>query len=106
MASPFINSWIWKIQISDDIKKESLLNPQSSKNITFNEAKSFMRSRCKNIEQTLLDGQTMNVDGYDVYVFLHGRGGKYCISMVNTFVLEVKAVHCGGEEKKRQYWNL
>jgi hypothetical protein len=79
---------------------------QSSKNITFNEAKSFMRSTCKNIGQTLLDGKTMKVDGYDVYIFLHGRGGKYCISMINTFVLEVKAVDCGGKEKQRQYWNL
>ena len=75
----------------------------SSTSISFNEAKIFMKNRCRDIGQTYIDGKGINVDNTRTYVFLT-QGNRhpdfYCVTMITENKLEVLKTDCGRSEKK------
>ena len=81
-------------------------NVNSSKTITFGEAKQFMKTRLNNVNQTLMASKTVVFEGKKVYMFMSvTEDGSTCISAVSEFKLEVMSVDCGITEVKVQQWN-
>lgn len=79
---------------------------QVSKKITFSEARSFMRERLSNVNQTLMDSKTTSFDGKTIYMFLSvTENGTVCVSGVSEFALEVIASDCGDVYIKTEEWN-
>ena len=74
--------------------------------VSFQEAKRFMEKRCKNINQSYVEGKAVTLPEGEVYAFL-SQGirypNKFCVSMVNAHTLDVQAVDCGGNEKVEQF---
>ena len=71
--------------------------------VSFENAKNFMKKRCENISQEYLDGYETQFDGVKTYLFLTRNGEKYCSSLVSDRKLEVLAADCGGIEKKVEF---
>ena len=79
----------------------------TSPKISFEEAKSFMEDRCKNISQTYIKGITIQEDQEGIYLFLSesiDHNGMYCISTVSKNELKVIDADCGRAEKLTQFY--
>ena len=74
----------------------------SSTSISFNEAKIFMKNRCRDIGHTYIDGKSSSLDNTRIYVFLT-KGIRhpdfYCVTMITENKLEVLKTDCGKYEK-------
>jgi hypothetical protein len=75
----------------------------SSNNVSFREAKTFMKNRCGDIGQTYIDGKSSSLDNTRIYVFLT-KGIRhpdfYCVTMITENKLEVLTTDCGKSEKR------
>lgn len=74
--------------------------------VSFSDAKAFMKNRCININQRYLQAKHASLPEGDLYMFLTQsieHPHIYCISAINTHVLNVGAVDCAGVEKIEQF---
>lgn len=69
---------------------------KSVENVSYAEAKSFIRNRCNNIGQRLIDSTPYHTGNNKEYLFLTSKQGIYCLMSVNIFTLSVATVDCGG----------
>ena len=80
----------------------------SKNQISFSQAKQFMKDRLRNLNQTMFDSPFFS-DAYGarVYVFLSKNPRGYlCISTVSSQRLELINASCGGPEKLREWYDM
>jgi hypothetical protein len=80
-----------------------------SRSISFNEAKTFMKNRCINIEQSYIDGKSISLDNTRLYIFLTKSTkypNRYCVITINENKLEVLKADCGKSEKRAQFYSI
>ena len=96
----------WDSMVDDciDNQLENDSKESSSTEISFKEAKAFMKKRFKNISQVYLNGKTtyLNETDLKVYYFISKSkqyNGYYCLSSVSSRKLEVLGnIDCGKDE--------
>ena len=80
-----------------------------SRSISFNEAESFMKNRCINIEQSYIDGKSISLDNTRLYIFLTKSTkypNRFCVITINENKLEVLKADCGKSEKRAQFYSI
>lgn len=74
--------------------------------ISYAQAESFMKNRCRNVGQTLMKSKTVYFNGTKLYMFLSvAENGYVCISSISENALEILAADCGPSEIKIDQWN-
>ena len=91
----------WDIMVNKCVNK---IIDESSNNVTFKEAESFIINRCQNIGQKLIDSKIVNLNKKKskLYYFLSQsieHEGYYCLMSVSSNKLELLGnVKCGKSE--------
>ena len=76
------------------------------KTISLEEATTFMRERCRNINQKLQRTKSVNYEGTILHLFLSvASDGSVCISAISELKLEVLSANCGNLYNKIEEWN-
>lgn len=91
---------------SDSIKVTNSENTNTFTPFTFDQAMTFMQSRCLDINQELVDAMEVNFDGQPLYVFLTAEPSYtyLCVSSVSQWKLDVMASDCGRYQEKMDQW--
>lgn len=74
--------------------------------VSFSEAETFMRDRCKKTNQTLMKGKESEMNGIKIYAFMSvAQNGMTCISIISENKLELINSDCGNTQKKINEFN-
>jgi hypothetical protein len=79
----------------------------SSPNVTYSQAERFMRQRCENANQELIDGKIVKFNNTRIYTFLTRTStSSLCVCGISEHVLSIISCDCGGLEKLVQFRGL
>ena len=69
--------------------------------VSFSQAETFMKDRCKKINQTLMKGKESEMNGIKIYAFMSvAQNGMLCISIISENKLELISSDCGNTQRK------
>ena len=75
--------------------------------VSFSQAETFMRDRCKKTNQTLMKGKKSEMNGIKIYAFMSvAQNGMTCISIISENKLELINSDCGNTQKKINEFNM
>lgn len=75
--------------------------------VSFENAKEFMKKRCLDLKLEYVDGRSLKYDEETtLYFFLTKQNESYCVSLISQFALEVMSAKCGGLNKRNEYYEL
>jgi hypothetical protein len=105
--SPYATDYNGKSTIQKNEKTIQEIDNASSPNVTYSQAERFMRQRCENANQELVDGKIVKFNNTRIYTFLTRTStSSLCICGISEHVLSIISCDCGGLEKLVQFRGL
>lgn len=69
--------------------------------VSFSQAETFMKDKCKKINQTLMKGKESEMNGIKIYAFMSvAQNGMACISIISENELALIKSDCGNSKRK------